>query len=177
MAPEVDMRRLLALLVLVAVAAPSMAGGWYRTQRVRGFRSHRFGWSRYDPGDPHGIHARVARFHRFFGHSARPYWHHPYYLRRFGGFRPYAYYRGLGYGWAGCGQRWGGGYGYGYGYGHGYGYNLYYPPAVAIAPIYSRLSVVLTLDDAAFSGPPADHDGLPRSREGLVGKRFLVDLE
>ena len=162
------MRRLLALLILAALAAPTLAGGWHRGHRVRGFgfRGYGFGFrsfSRYDHSDPHGIHRRVARFHQFFGHSGRPYWHHPYYLRRFGGFRPYQYYR-LGGGYLPCGY-WGG------------GYNLYYPPAVAIAPIYSRLSVVLTLDDAVFDGPLADHDGLPRSREGLVGKRFLVDLE
>lgn len=151
------MRKLLALLVLAAITAPTLAGGY------RGFGWRRFAFRRYDRGDPHGIHARVARFHEFFGHSARPYWHHPYYLRRFGGFRPYYYYRAFGYRGA-CGW-WGG------------GYNLYYPPAVAIAPIYSRLSVVLTLDDAVFHGPPPDQDGLPRSREGLVGQRFLVDLE
>ncbi len=169
------MRRLLALLILAAVAAPSLAGdyGGYRGHRFRGsFRGIGFhgigfrgiGFRRYDRGDPHGIHARVARFHEFFGHSGRPYWHHPYYLRRFGGFRPYRYYRMQGYGLYGH-RRWGG------------SYNLYYPPAVALAPIYSRLSVVLTLDDAVFDGPPADHDGLPRSRTGLVGKRFLVDHE
>ena len=161
------MRRLLALLILAAITAPSLAGGYhgFRGPRVHGvgFRSYGFrhrGFRGYDRGDPHAIHARVARFHEFFGHSGRPYWHHPYYLRRFGGFRPYQVYR-MGYG--GCG--WVG------------GFNLYYPPAVAIAPIYSRLSVVLTLDDAVFDGPPPDRDGLPRSREGLVGRRFLVDLE
>ncbi|MHC4819509.1 MAG: hypothetical protein ACYTF8_15800 [Planctomycetota bacterium] len=164
------MRKLLALLILAAVTAPTLAGGYgrYRGHRVgfrgaayRGYGFRRFGFRSYDRGDPHAIHARVARFHQFFGHSGRPYWHHPYYLRRFGGFRPYQAYR-MGYGQ--CGYGWGG------------GSNLYYPPAVAIAPIYSRLSVVLTLDDAVFDGPPADHDGLPRSREGLVGQRFLVDL-
>lgn len=162
------MRKLVTLLLLAALATPSLAGGWYRGHRVRGFGFRgawgyrTFGFSRYDPGDPHGIHRRVARFHQFFGHGGRPYWHHPYYLRRFGGFRPYQYFRLGGYG--ACGY-WGG------------GFNLYYPPAVAIAPIYSRLSVVLTLDDAVFDGPLADHDGLPRTREGLVGKRFLVDLD
>jgi len=169
------MRRLLALVILAAVAAPSLAGGYYgyrganfRGVGYRGIGFRRLGFSRYDPGDPHRIHARVARFHQFFGHSGRPYWHHPYYLRRFGGLRPYQYYRVHGYG----------GYGHGgYGYGWGGGFNLYYPPAVAIAPIYSRLSVVLTMDDAVFDGPVPDRDGLPRSREGLVGKRFLVDLE
>jgi hypothetical protein len=163
------MRKLLALLILAAVAAPALAHDYgYRGHRFRGvgFRHHfgyrYFGFRGYDRGDPHAIHARVARFHQFFGHSGRPYWHHPYYLRRYGGLRPYHHYRLYGYGHGGCG--WG-------------GYNLYYPPAVAIAPIYSRLGVVLTLDDAVFDGPAADHDGLPRSREGLVGKRFLVDLE
>lgn len=158
------MRKLLALLILAAVTAPTLAGGYGRVRGVgwknvgfRGYGYRRFGFRSYDRGDPHAIHARVARFHQYFGHSGRPYWHHPYYLRRFGGFRPYQHYRMFGYG--GC------------------GYNLYYPPAVAIAPIYSRLSVVLTLDDAVFDGPPPDRDGLPRSREGLVGKRFLVDLE
>ncbi|MHC4162108.1 MAG: hypothetical protein ACYSUM_08255, partial [Planctomycetota bacterium] len=122
------MRKLLALLILAAVTAPSLAGGYggYRGHRFRGIGFRRLGFSRYDRGDPHAIHARVARFHRFFGHSGRPYWHHPYYLRRFGGFRPYQYYRMHGYGL--CGYGWGG------------GFNLYYPPAVAIAPIYSRLS-------------------------------------
>ena len=167
------MRRLLALFILAAIAAPSLAGGYYghRGARFRGAGFRGFGFrsfSSYDPGDPHGLHRRVARFHQFFGHSGRPYWHHPYYLRRFGGLRPYQYYRMHRYG----------GYGYGgVGYGWGGGFNLYYPPAVAIAPIYSRLSVVLTLDDAVFDGPLPDRDGLPRSREGLVGKRFLVDLE
>lgn len=172
------MRRLLALLILAAVTAPSLAGGYgfYRGNRIGfrrvgfrgGFAARRFGFGGYDRSDPHAIHARVARFHQFFGHSGRPYWHHPYYLRRFGGMRPYRFYRtgGYGYRYGNCG-----------GYGWGGGFNLYYPPAVAIAPIYSRLSVVLTLDDAVFDGPPADHDGLPRSREGLVGKRFLVDLD
>jgi len=164
------MRRLLALLLLAAVTAPSLAGGHrgfrgrgvgWRNVGFRGFAARRFGFGGYDRSDPHGIHARVERFHQFFGHSGRPYWHHPYYLRRFGGFRPYQHYRLAG----ACGYGWGG------------GFNLYYPPAVAIAPIYSRLSVVLTLDDAVFDGPQADHDGLPRSREGLVGNRFLVDLD
>lgn len=158
------MRKLLALLVLAALAAPSLAGGYSRAHRGVGWRSaghrgfyyRRFGFRRYDRGDPHAIHARVARFHEFFGHSGRPYWHHPYYLRRYGGFRPYQHYRVFGYGG---------------------GYNLYYPPAVAIAPIYSRLSVILTLDDPVFDGPPPDRDGLPRSREGRVGRRFLVDLD
>ena len=174
------MRRLLALLILAAVAAPSLAGGYYgyRGARFRGFGFRRLGFSRYDPGDPHRTYARLARFHQFFGHSGRPYWHHPYYLRRFGGLRPYRYYRMRDYGGYGYGGYGHGGYGHGgYGYGWGGGFNLYYPPAVAIAPIYSRLSVVLTLDDAVFDGPLPDRDGLPRSREGLVGKRFLVDLE
>jgi hypothetical protein len=87
------MRRLLALLVLAAVTAPSLAGGY-------GFyRGHRVGFRGYDRSDPHAIHARVARFHQFFGHSGRSYWHHPYYLRRFGGMRPYQFYRTGGYGY------------------------------------------------------------------------------
>jgi hypothetical protein len=176
------MRRLLAFLVLAAIAAPSLADGayGYRGARFRsaGFRGFGFrSFSSYDPGDPHGIHARVARFHQFFGHRGRPYWHHPYYLRRFGGLRPYQHYRMHRYGGYGCGRYGYGGHEWG-GYGWGGGFNnLFYPPAVALAPLYSRLSVVLTMDDAVFAGPLPDRDGLPRSREGLVGKRFLVDLE
>jgi len=104
---------------------------------------------------------------------ARPYWHHPYYAR-FGYQRPYLFYRQLrSFGYAGylSGPYGGGMYG---GCGGGYYYYTYYPRYISVAPLYTRLSVVLTLDGTAFS--KRDRDGLPRSRKGPVGSRFLADL-
>ncbi|MHC4550851.1 MAG: hypothetical protein ACYTEZ_19010 [Planctomycetota bacterium] len=161
------MRTLWALLILGAVASPAWAHGpgyrtGYRTGYVRGY--HRaypvyYGHRGYRSASAR-LHARVARFHAYFGHTRRPYWHHPYYLRRYGGYRPYRFHRFARY------------HGYYPYYGCGYGY---YPPAISVAPIYTRLSVVFTLDDPVFDGEKtAAHDGLPRAREGLVGERFLV---
>jgi hypothetical protein len=110
----------------------------------------------------HGYGYRYYRsgYHRPYRH-ARPYWHHPYYAR-FGYQRPYLYYRQLRT------------FGYAAWYGDcGFGYYTYYSPYVAVAPVYSRLGVALTLSDPVFAGDP---DGLPRSRTGPVGSRFLKDI-
>ena len=103
---------------------------------------------------------------------ARPYWHHPYYAR-FGYQRPYLYYRQLrSFGYAGYwGSPYAGGYHGGCG---GPAYYTYYPAYVSVAPLYSRLSVVLTIDD--MTARKTDKDGLPRPRSKPVGSRFLKDI-
>jgi len=141
------MRAFFALVLLGALAAPASAHDGCTTYR---------GW--------YGrTYAYPACRHRA---SQRPYWHHPYYAR-FGYQRPYLYDRQLryyGYGppmWGGCGG--GGLYRY-----------AYYPAYVSVAPVYSRLGVALTLDDAVFSR--RDPDGLPHARTEPVGSRFLSDI-
>jgi hypothetical protein len=142
------MRALFALVLLGALAAPAVA---------------------QDCGCYQGWYGRTYAYPRFAGCRRgwqQPYWHHPYYAR-FGYQRPYLYYRQLRYfGYAGYMSPMWGGYG-------GYGYYTYYPAYVSVAPIYSRLGVALTLDDVTFS--KGDADGLPRSRTGPVGSRFLAD--
>jgi hypothetical protein len=98
----------------------------------------------------------------------RPYWHHPYYAR-FGYQRPYLYYRQLrSFGYAGYMSRpFSGGFDGGCG---GAIYYTYYPAYVTVAPLYSRLSVVLSLDD--MTSIKTDRDGLPRARTEPVGSRF-----
>lgn len=150
------MRALFAFLLLGALAAPSHAcdswGGGYRAGYGYGYRS--YGWR--------GVGYRGY---------ARPYWHHPYYAR-FGYQRPYLYYRQLrsfGYmGYMSAPYAWGG---YG-GCGSPY-YYTYYPAYVSVAPVYSRLSVTLTIDD--MTRAKRDQDGLPRARTKPVGSRFLAD--
>jgi hypothetical protein len=145
------MRALFALLLLGALAAPASAqdwcGGGYGGY---GYRGHGY--------RGHGYRAYGCRGWQ------RPYWHHPYYAR-FGYQRPYLFYRQLRcFGYAGYASPayaspiWG-------------GYYTYYPAFVPVAPIYSRLGVALTIDDAVFTG--RDRDGLPRARTTPVGSRFL----
>jgi hypothetical protein len=143
------MRALFALVLLGALAAPSHAcdtwgGGW------GGHRAH----------------------HGYRGYHARPYWHHPYYAR-FGYQRPYLYYRQLRYfGYRGyVSQPYASGF---YGGCGGPIYYTYYPAYVTVAPLYSRLSVVLTIDD--MPSRTTDQDGLPRARTEPVGSRFLKDI-
>jgi hypothetical protein len=146
MRAEVTMRALFGLLLLAALAAPSDACETWG----RGYRSH----------------------YGYRGYSGRPYWHHPYYAR-FGYQRPYLFYRQLRY----FGYR---GYmsaPYAQGYYGGCGgpiYYTYYPAYVTVAPLYSRLSVALTIDD--LTSRKTDRDGLPRARTGPVGSRFLKDI-
>ena len=158
------MRALFALVLLGALAAPAAAqgscdcyrGGYGRSYGYPGY-GHRYG----------GYGYRGYRGYVYRGWQ-QPYWHHPYYAR-FGYQRPYLYYRQLRYfGYQGYMSPMWGGYGGGY-------YYSYYPAFVSVSPIYSRLGVALTLEDAVFS--KGDPDGLPRARTGPVGSRFLADAK
>jgi hypothetical protein len=143
------MRALFGLLLLAALAAPSQAcDGWGGSRGHAGYRA--YGYRGY----------------------ARPYWHHPYYAR-FGYQRPYLYYRQLrSFGYVGyMGQPYGQGFHGGCG---GPFYYTYYPAYVTVAPLFTRLSVAITLDD--MTSGKADKDGLPRPRTERVGSRFLGDI-
>jgi len=153
------MRVLFALLLLGALAAPSHACesyGWrgYGYRSYGGYRSHGY---------------------RSYGYRsyAQPYWHHPYYAR-FGYQRPYLFYRQLrsfGYrGYVSAPYAWGS-----YGGCGGPIYYTYYPAYITVAPVYTRLSIALTLDD--MPSAKRDQDGLPRARTKPVGNRFLVDAK
>lgn len=154
------MRALFALVLLAALAAPAAADG---CDTYRGWYGRTYAY-------PGGYGYRGGYGHRHRGWQ-RPYWHHPYYAR-FGYQRPYLYYRQLRYfGYQGYVSPMWGGFG-----GYGGFYYTYYPAYVGVAPVYSRLGVALTLDDAVFA-KGGDPDGLPRARTGPVGSRFLKETK
>lgn len=155
------MRALFALLLLAALAAPSHAcDGWGSP----GYRGYGYGGYRY------GYRGYGYRGFRDRGYS-QPYWHHPYYAR-FGFQRPYLFYRQLrSFGYRGYMSA-----PYAPGFFGGCGgaiYYTYYPAYITVAPVYTRLSVALTLDD--MPSGTRDRDGLPRARTKPVGSRFLAD--
>jgi len=180
-------RWLLALAVVGSLGALADAAPWggYGYGPRFGFRGYQCGpvgaaWAyRSAPwsGPRYSAYQSVGGYY-----GNRPYWFHPYYAR-FGFMRPYQYYRVLRTFGPGAfhGTGWGAGWGWGGGCGGGAYYFSYYPAAISVAPIYSRLGVALTLDGWEFDGPrpaPAgDADGLPRERTTLVGSRFLVDAK
>ncbi|MGH7162317.1 MAG: hypothetical protein ACREID_02445 [Planctomycetota bacterium] len=52
----------------------------------------------------------------------------------------------------------------------------WYRAPVRIAPLFTRFSVALSLDDPLFwTRGESDFDGAPQERAGPVGARFLID--